>query len=118
MAVELDLDALLRIGEADIVCTPLPRFPASSRDMAVVVKSAVRAGDVELVVRRAAGELAEGVEVFDRFVGGNVPSGHVSLGFRVVYRATDRTLTDDEVDERHARVVSAVQEHFNAALRS
>jgi phenylalanyl-tRNA synthetase beta chain len=118
MAVELDLDALLRIGEADIVCAPLPRFPASSRDMAVVVKSAVRAGDVELVVRRAAGEMAEGVEVFDRFVGGNVPSGHVSLAFRVVYRATDRTLTDDEVDERHARVVSAVQEHFNAALRS
>jgi phenylalanyl-tRNA synthetase beta chain len=118
MAVELDLEGLLRIGEADIVCAPLPRFPASSRDMAVVVKSAVRAGDVELVVRRAAGEMAEGVEVFDRFVGGNVPSGHVSLGFRVVYRATDRTLTDDEVDERHARVVSAVQEHFDAALRS
>jgi phenylalanyl-tRNA synthetase beta chain len=62
--------------------------------------------------------MAERVELFDRFVGGNVPPGHASLGLRVVYRAADRTLTDAEVDARHAQVVAAVRTRFGATLRS
>jgi phenylalanyl-tRNA synthetase beta chain len=73
---------------------------------------------VEHAARDAAGNLADRVVLFDRFVGGSVPSGHASLGLRVVYRAADRTLTDAEVDARHAEVVSAVQNHFGATLRS
>ena len=56
-------------------------------------------------VRAAAGPLAEAVRLFDRFVGGQVPAGHASLAFHVVYRAPDRTLTDAEVDAAHANVV-------------
>ena len=61
---------------------------------------------------------AEQVSLFDRFVGGNVPAGHASLALRVVYRASDRTLTDAEVDQRHAQVVAEVEKRFGAQLRA
>ena len=69
-------------------------------------------------MREAAGELAEDVQLFDRFVGGAVPAGHASLAFHVVYRAPDRTLTDAEVDARHAQVVAEVDKRFGATLRA
>ena len=68
-------------------------------------------------MRDAAGPLAEDVCLFDRFVGGQVPSGFSSLAFRVVYRAADRTLTDAEVDAAHASVVKAASDRFGATLR-
>jgi phenylalanyl-tRNA synthetase beta chain len=118
MLVELDLAALAGLAPSALRFDPLPRFPGSTRDLAVVVRDDVAAGDVEHAVRAAAGDLAEKVTLFDRFVGGSVPAGHASLGLRVVYRAPDRTLTDAEVDARHADVVAAVQSHFGATLRS
>ena len=77
----------------------------------------VPAGDVEHAARDAAGDLAEEVALFDRFVGGNVPAGHASLALHVVYRAPDRTLTDADVDARHAQVVAALEKRFGASLR-
>jgi phenylalanyl-tRNA synthetase beta chain len=118
VVVELNLVALEAVGERPLRFAPLPRFPASTRDLAIVVGNGVPAGEVERVVREAAGDLAEGVVLFDRFVGGVVPAGHASLGLRVVYRAADRTLTDAEIDERHGQVVLAVEKMFGATLRS
>jgi phenylalanyl-tRNA synthetase beta chain len=118
VVVEVDLAALAAIGVAPVRFVPLPRFPASTRDLAVVVADAVPAGDVERAVREAAGDLAEEVSLFDRFVGGSVPAGHASLALHVVYRAADRTLTDAEVDQRHAQVVAEVGKRFGAQLRA
>jgi phenylalanyl-tRNA synthetase beta chain len=95
----------------------IPRFPAATRDVALVVKDGIAAGEVEHAVRTAAGPLATDVRLFDRFVGGQVPAGHSSLAFHVVYRATDRTLTDAEVDAAHANVVKEVGARFGATLR-
>ncbi len=118
VVVELDLLALDAVGARASRFAPIPRFPASTRDLAVVVRDGVPAGDVETAVRQVAGELAEEVALFDRFVGGNVPSGHASLALHVVYRAADRTLTDAEVDQRHAQVVAEVEKRFGAQLRA
>jgi phenylalanyl-tRNA synthetase beta chain len=118
VVVEVDLVALDAAGVRSIRFAPLPRFPSSTRDLAVVVVDDVVAGDVELAAREAAGELAEHVALFDRFTGGSVPQGHSSLALHVVYRAPDRTLTDAEVDAAHARVVASVQKRFGATLRS
>jgi phenylalanyl-tRNA synthetase beta chain len=117
VVVELDLEALLAVGPAPARFVPLPRFPASARDLSLVVRDDVAAGDVEHAAREAAGDLAEDVALFDRFVGGNVPSGHASLALHVVYRAPDRTLTDADVDARHAQVVTALEKRFGASLR-
>jgi phenylalanyl-tRNA synthetase beta chain len=68
-------------------------------------------------VKKAAGDLAEDVALFDRFTGEGIPAEHASLAFRVVYRSKDKTLTDQEVDLAHQRVVKEVNEQFGAKLR-
>ncbi|HEX4627503.1 MAG TPA: phenylalanine--tRNA ligase subunit beta [Gemmatimonadales bacterium] len=117
VVVEVDLLALEAVGTQSARFVSLPRFPASTRDLAIVVREDVPAGDVEQAARDAAGDLAEEVSLFDRFVGGNVPAGHASLALHVVYRAPDRTLTDADVDARHAQLVAAVEKRFGASLR-
>jgi phenylalanyl-tRNA synthetase beta chain len=118
MLIELNLDVVGVLGVQLPRYRALPRFPASSRDLALIVSAAVTAGDVMTIIREAAGELAEHVEVFDRFEGGQIPAGHVSLAFHVRYRLADRTLTDAEVDIRHQAVLARVEATFSAQLRS
>jgi phenylalanyl-tRNA synthetase beta chain len=123
----LGLDGEVLVGELDIEAflsgpklpkySAIPRFPASTRDIALVVKDGIPAGDVQRAVREAAGALVEDVRIFDRFVGGSVPAGCASLAFHVVYRSADKTLTDAEVDAAHANVVKTVGERFGATLR-
>ncbi len=118
VVVELDLARLAALGAAPPKFAEIPRFPASTRDLAVVVHDDVAAGDVLGAVRETAGALAEGVLLFDRFVGGAIPKDHASLAIHVVYRAPDRTLTDAEVDQSHAKVVAEVGRRFGAQLRA
>ena len=124
--IELDLAALEDLGSQRPRFKPIPRLPAVSRDVALVVGPTVAAGSVEALIREAAGELCESVEVFDSFTGGDLPSGHRSLAFRVVYRDPKasldpehaKTLTDKEVDKAHARAVEHTQRSVGATLRA
>lgn len=126
VVIELDLGALAEVGTATPRYRPIPVLPASTRDLAVVVSEDVTAGAVEDSIRAAGEELCESVELFDLFRGGQVPEGHKSLAFHVVYRdpkaasakEAARTLTDEEVDTRHQRVVASVKEKFGATLRA
>jgi phenylalanyl-tRNA synthetase beta chain len=118
IVIELDLEAIGRLGRHLPRFAPIPRFPASTRDLALVVSDEVAAGEVESAVRTAAGDLAEAVLLFDRFTGAPVPPDHSSLGFRIVYRAEGRTVTDAEVDAQHAKVVREVGSRFGATLRA
>jgi phenylalanyl-tRNA synthetase beta chain len=118
IVIEVDLAALAGRVEPARRYAPIPRFPASTRDLALVVHDDTSAGDVLAAVRDAAGSLAADVTLFDRFVGGAIPEGHRSLAFHVVYRADDRTLTDAEVDEQHAKAVAEVGRRFGATLRA
>jgi len=97
---------------------PIPKLPASPRDLALVVHDDVPAGQVRAAILAAAGPLATDVELFDRFVGGaNIPKDHASLAFRVIYRSDERTLTDAEVEKAHTKVVKEVEERFGATQR-
>jgi phenylalanyl-tRNA synthetase beta chain len=126
VAVEIDLGELGRVRRAEKRYAPVPRLPAATRDVALVVREEVRAGDVERVIRDAAGDLCESVEIFDVFRGGSLPAGHRSLAFHVVYRdpraatapSEAKTLTDKEVDERHAAVVAKTNAELGATLRA
>ena len=124
--IELDLRSLERASERVPRFVPIPMLPAATRDLALVVREDVTAGQVMAAIRDAAGELCEDVEVFDVFRGGSVAEGHKSLAFHVVYRdpraATDparaRTLTDEEVDKKNKAVLAAVGQSFGATLRA
>lgn len=117
--VSLDVNALeatlTQLGRPK--AQALPRFPAATRDLAVVVADEVPAGDVAEVLAKAAAPFAERVTLFDIYRGEPVPAGHKSLALHVVYRGDGATLTDKEVDAAHARVLKAAEAQFGASVR-
>ena len=119
---ELKLDPLLaQLGRANKV-TPIfnaySTFPASDRDIAFYAPLEVTVSDLERAVMKAGKSLLESVELFDEFQGESVPEGQRSLAFRLVYRASDRTLTDEDVDPIHNKIRKALVKSFNVDLRS
>jgi phenylalanyl-tRNA synthetase beta chain len=109
------------LGVGHPAYVPIPRHPSATRDIALVVRDGVPAGDVLRALREAAGPLATDVTLFDRFVGGSVPAGHASLAFHVIYQAPSdnpHTLTDAEVDASHQKVVAEMERRFGASLRA
>jgi phenylalanyl-tRNA synthetase beta chain len=116
---ELDVSTLATVsrGEQPPHVRANPRFPASARDLAIVVEEASEAGAVASLLREAGGALVEAVELFDLYRGGQLPAGKKSLAFRVTYRDPEATLTDQRVDEAHAKVVAEARARFQADLR-
>ncbi|MCL1466168.1 phenylalanine--tRNA ligase subunit beta [Argonema galeatum] len=119
---ELDLDVLLDYLDRDenFIPTfhPYSNFPTSDRDIAFFAPSAVHVAELERVMAKAAGNLLESVELFDEYKGENVPEGQRSLAFRLVYRSSDRTLTDEDIEPVHQKVREALAEKFSVSLRS
>jgi phenylalanyl-tRNA synthetase beta chain len=104
-AFELDVDALVKLTEGDLqVYGDVTSFPAVLQDIAVVVAEDVPASRVEEAVRAGAGELLGAVSVFDLYHGEQVGEGRKSLALRLEFRASDRTLTDEEVAERRGAI--------------
>ncbi|MDY7020766.1 MAG: phenylalanine--tRNA ligase subunit beta [Cyanobacteriota bacterium] len=93
-------------------------FPPSDRDIAFFVPVEVSVSDLEKCMIKAAGNLLESVKLFDEYRGENVPEGQRSLAFRLVYRASDRTLTEEEVEPKQQKVREALTKQFNVDLRS
>ena len=94
-------------------------FPDVREDLAVVVSEATTAADVIGVVRKAGGALLAGVEVFDVYRDAErLGEGNVSLALRLTYRATDRTLTDQEVAERREAIAGALQAELGGRIRA
>jgi phenylalanyl-tRNA synthetase beta chain len=116
---ELSVDALFRARElrGEPRAAALPRFPASSRDVALVVDEAHEAGAVADALLQGGAPLAEHVELFDLYRGEHVPAGKKSLAFRVLYRDPEATLTDAKVEKAHQRACARVIEQFGAQVR-
>ena len=96
---------------------PLPKFPATKRDIAVVVDEEVHVGDIEQAIRETSGDLLEAVLLFDIYRGEQVEEGKKSLAFGMVYRGADRTLSDSEVEPVHEKVLLELKNRYNAVLR-
>ena len=95
----------------------LPRFPAVQRDLALVVSDEVTVAEVEGAIRGMAVPWLVDVQLFDVYSGSQVGAGKRSLAWSLTYQAPDRTLTDAEVNEAHARVVSELARRFGAEVR-
>jgi phenylalanyl-tRNA synthetase beta chain len=121
-AFELDLDVLLDALDQDEKLTPrfqpFSTYPAADRDIAFFAPVKVSVAEIERATQKAAGTLLESVQLFDEYQGQSVPEGQRSLAFRLVYRAGDRTLTDEEVEPVHQKVREALVEKFGVSLRS
>lgn len=115
--LEVNLEALYAEADLSIIYGALPRFPASSRDIAVVIDRSQNAGSLTAAIAETAGELLESVEVFDIYTGGKLEADKKSVALSLVYRHAERTLTDEEVSELHAKVVERLEQSFQAELR-
>ncbi len=114
---EMNLDRILDMKLSNILYTPVPRFPAISRDIALVVSSETTAHTLEKVIRRAGGNLLTNVKLFDLYEGDNVEEGKKSIAFSLTYQDPERTLTDEEVVKAHDKVLAALTSEAGALLR-
>jgi phenylalanyl-tRNA synthetase beta chain len=114
---ELELGPLVRAAHLVPQARPLARFPSVLRDVAVLVEDRLTAESVEKVIQEVGGALLERATLFDAYSGERVPRGQKNLAFALSYRAADRTLTDDEVNAAHAKIVEEVQRRLGGSLR-
>jgi len=123
--VELDLAVIEELGRVTPRYRPIPKLPSIVRDVSFELPESLPAGVVTDLIRQAAGELCESVELFDLFMGGALPKENRALAFRLVYRDPKartnpdaaKTLTDAEVDARQVAVVAAVKSRYGIGLR-
>ena len=95
----------------------LPQFPAIVGDVAMIVEDSVTHAHVLGVGKNAKLENLVDTRLFDVFRGKNVSEGQKSMAYTFVYRNADRTLTDDEVNNEHAKLVAALNESLTAIIR-
>ena len=113
---EIDLDALQPLEKDFYGVKPLPKFPAVSRDIAVVVDEGVGAGTMLEAIRAAAGKTLEDAKLFDIYRGEKLGRGRKSVAYAITLRAPDRTLTDEEINATMSKVLKALA-GFGAELR-
>jgi phenylalanyl-tRNA synthetase beta chain len=115
---ELDLDAAERLApKNDPHIEPLPRYPSVTRDISVLVDETLPSATARTTVREAAPAALVRIREFDRYQGRGVPEGKVSLSLRLTFRASDRTLTDAEVQKAMDDVVAALKDRHAAVQR-
>ena len=114
---EIDVVLLHDLEGAEPVYTPLPRFPAITRDIAVVCDAAVPVGELTECIRKAEKNVLRGVKLFDVYTGVGIPEGKKSVAFSLTLRSDDGTLTDDHAEEAVRAVLDALRENFGAVIR-
>ncbi|MDO4516426.1 MAG: phenylalanine--tRNA ligase subunit beta [Bacillota bacterium] len=114
---ELQFDALFAAQGDDPVYAPLPKFPAVTRDIAVLADTAITVGELEACILSAAKGLLKDVKLFDIYTGANLPKGKKSVAFNLILRADDRSLTAQEADDEVKAVLEALEKDLGATLR-
>ena len=116
-AAELRFDALYESKGAQPVYQPLPKFPAVTRDIAVVCDKAVTVGELEDAIRKGAKGLLKDVALFDIYTGVGIAPGKKSVAFNLTLRSDDRSLTAEEADADVKSILTALEQECGAVLR-
>ncbi|MFC2050208.1 phenylalanine--tRNA ligase subunit beta [Chloroflexota bacterium] len=114
--IEIDLDKLLSFVVSLKKYQPIPRYPSTSRDIALLVDEQVTYQQICEIIQNY--PLVNLVALFDLYVGEQVPAGKKSLAFRIIYQSPTHTLTDNEVDKVHQQIIDKLRHDLGASLRS
>ena len=106
----IDMKTAVEMSEPVIKYHGVPKFPAITRDISLTMKHEVTAGEVEAIIRTKGGKLLESYELFDIYEGSQILKGYKSLAYKIVFRAADRTLTDDEAGKVMDKIISSLAE--------
>lgn len=114
---ELFFDLITELSDKEIQYHQLPKYPSTSRDIAMVVDEDLQVGDMIKVIKKAGTEILEDVKLFDVYRGHQVEEGKKSVAFSLTYRHDEKTLTDEETDSAHTSVLTALKDKFDAVIR-
>ncbi|MBI1765609.1 MAG: phenylalanine--tRNA ligase subunit beta [Acidobacteria bacterium] len=114
---ELDFGAFLASERTEARYRPLPKFPQAQRDVALLIDTTVNFAALQAAIHALQIPELTGVRLFDLYAGKELPAGKHSLALSLSYRAANRTLTDEEVNAAHERVVQVLRETFGAEIR-
>ena len=114
---EFFLDRLIEFSSREIQYSKPPKYPSTSRDIAMVVSESTPVAEIEKVIKEAGTEILRSVKLFDIYRGIQVGHGKKSVAYSLTYRHDDRTLTDVETEEAHAKVVEALKNNLGASIR-
>ena len=106
----IDMQSMTAMANFDVKFEGIAKFPAMIRDISLSMKKEVLAGDVEKIIREKGGKLVESYELFDIYEGSQLIKGYKSLAYKIVFRAGDRTLKDEEVNAAMDKIIGALAE--------
>jgi len=114
---ELDLDALFEASSTTKTYKPLPKFPAVTRDIALLCDDSILVAEIEETIRKAGGNLVEKVQLFDIYKGAQIPEGKKSIAYAIAYRDEKKTLEDKDIAKVHDKILKALEHKLGAVLR-
>lgn len=115
---ELDYDIVTENAKLARNHRELPKYPAMVRDLALVLDEDIMVGEIEAIILKNGKKLIEEVKLFDIYTGDQIPEGKKSVAYTIRYRASDRTLTDEEVNKVEEKLIKELKSNLNADLRS
>ena len=116
-AAEIDFAALMEKSDSARHYVQLPKFPAMTRDIAVVVDETVNVGEIEDIISKNMGAIGESCALFDVYRDSKLGEGKKSVAYSIVFRAADRTLTDSEVNDVMSKITENLKSELGADLR-
>jgi phenylalanyl-tRNA synthetase beta chain len=116
-AAALDFEEIFAHRAGLLEYKPLPKFPATTRDLAVLAPKTVTVAEISDIIEDKAKGILESVKLFDVYSGAQIPDGFISLAFALVFRAADRTLNDEEIDSKIKKIVKTLAE-IGVSIRS
>ena len=114
---ESDVATLMKCTAKKFTFENLPKYPAISRDLAILVNLETAAGEIEKVIKKSAGKFFKEVTLFDVYTGERIDANKKSLAFNIKFQSNERTLTDEEADAAFKEILAAVEKTFDAKLR-
>ena len=114
---EINFNKLFDMQLPDPTYTPLPKYPAVTRDLSFVCDEAITVAQAEAVIEKSAGKLLRKINLFDIYRGTGIAEGKKSMAFSLELRADDRTLTDTDSEQVMSKVLGALEAELGAVLR-
>lgn len=114
----IDVEKFAKYGKNNKKYTPIPKYPAVERDIALVVDEDIEVGQIESIISKKAKNILEKAELFDVYRSEKLGQNKKSVAYELIFRAPDRTLTDDEIKNTMEVITKELQATLGAELRS
>lgn len=114
---EINISKIVKYSKTNKKYTPIPKFPAVERDIAIIVDENITVGSIEKVIQKQAKKMLEKIKLFDVYRDEKLGENKKSVAYSLKFRATDKTLTDEEINPVMEKIIAALEKELNAILR-